>query len=171
MPRYAELIYNGYWWSPERLALQNSSTIAKRVNGEVRIKLYKGNVMVAGRRSESDSLNDENVVTFEDDRGAYDQRTLKGSSTQRTAPSNRRTARGRLGDRNVDLTVYAMSPIMRKLFVHSDRVLVGHIASVLQSRGIDVMVRNDVLGAAAGELPVNETWPEVWVVSDDEHSG
>ena len=59
---------------------------------------------------------------------------------------------------------------MRKLFVHSDRVLVGHVASVLQSHGIDVMVRNDVLGAAAGELPVNETWPEVWVVSDDDYT-
>ncbi len=79
MPRYAELIYNGYWWSPERLALQKLiDDSQKRVNGEVRIKLYKGNVMVAGRRSESDSLYDENVVTFEDDRGAYDQKDAEG---------------------------------------------------------------------------------------------
>ena len=79
MPRYAELIYNGYWWSPERLALQKLiDDSQKRVNGEVRIKLYKGNVMVAGRRSEADSLYDENVVTFEDDRGAYDQKDAEG---------------------------------------------------------------------------------------------
>jgi len=59
---------------------------------------------------------------------------------------------------------------MRKLFVHSDRVLVGHVASVLESCGIDVMIRNDILGAGIGELPANETWPEVWVVSDGSYA-
>ncbi|MEM7407025.1 MAG: argininosuccinate synthase [Pseudomonadota bacterium] len=79
MPRYAEMIYNGYWWSPERLAAQQLIDASQAtVNGEVRIKLYKGNVMVAGRRSASNSLYDANVVTFEDDRGAYDQKDAEG---------------------------------------------------------------------------------------------
>ncbi len=79
MPRYASLIYNGYWWSPERRALQalidGSQT---HVNGRVRLKLYKGNVMVAGRESASDSLYDADIVTFEDDAGAYDQSDAGG---------------------------------------------------------------------------------------------
>ena len=79
MPRYSKLIYNGYWWSPERLALQalidNTQTC---VNGRVRLKLYKGNVMVVGRQSESDSLFDPEVATFEDDAGAYDQKDAEG---------------------------------------------------------------------------------------------
>jgi argininosuccinate synthase len=79
MPRYAELIYNGYWWSPERTALQTLiDQSQEHVNGEVRVKLYKGNVLIAGRRSETDSLYDANVVTFEDDRGAYDQKDAEG---------------------------------------------------------------------------------------------
>ncbi|HSH41751.1 MAG TPA: argininosuccinate synthase [Arenicellales bacterium] len=79
MPRYATLIYNGYWWSPERLALQTLiDDTQKTVNGEVRLKLYKGGVTVTGRRSESDSLFDESIATFEDDAGAYDQSDAEG---------------------------------------------------------------------------------------------
>ena len=79
MPRYAELIYNGYWWSPEREALQALiDTTQTRVNGVVRLKLYKGNVIVVGRRSESDSLFDDSIATFEDDAGAYDQKDAEG---------------------------------------------------------------------------------------------
>jgi argininosuccinate synthase len=78
MPRYAKLIYNGYWWSPEREMLQIAIDHSQqRVNGEVRLKLYKGNVDVVGRRSE-ESLFDEKVVTFEDDGGAYDQSDAEG---------------------------------------------------------------------------------------------
>ncbi len=79
MPRYATLVYNGYWWSPEREMLQRLIDESQRpVNGEVRIKLYKGNVIVVGRRSESDSLFDESIATFEDDAGAYDQHDAEG---------------------------------------------------------------------------------------------
>ena len=78
MPRYALMIYNGYWWSPERKMLQaaidDSQTV---VNGTVRLKLYKGNVMVVGRQSE-DSLFDESIATFEDDAGAYNQADAEG---------------------------------------------------------------------------------------------
>jgi len=74
MPRYAALIYNGYWWSPERKAIQALIDVTQEsVNGWVRLKLYKGNVMVVGRDSKTDSLFDENVATFEDDAGAYNQ--------------------------------------------------------------------------------------------------
>jgi len=79
MPRYASLIYNGYWWSPERKMLQemiNASQVT--VNGRVRLKLYKGNVTVVGRESASDSLFDENIATFEDDAGAYNQADAEG---------------------------------------------------------------------------------------------
>ena len=79
MPRYATLIYNGYWWSPERKVLQaliDESQIP--VNGTVRLKLYKGAVSVLGRRSPEDSLYDADVVTFEDDGGAYDQGDAAG---------------------------------------------------------------------------------------------
>lgn len=79
MPRYAELIYNGYWWSPERLALQALiDESQKYVNGTVRLKLYKGNVTVVGRKSETDSLFDENIATFEEDSGAYNQQDAEG---------------------------------------------------------------------------------------------
>ena len=78
MPRYANMIYNGYWWSPERKMLQaaidDSQTM---VNGTVRLKLYKGNVIVAGRQS-ADSLFDESIATFEEDGGAYNQADAEG---------------------------------------------------------------------------------------------
>lgn len=78
MPRYASLIYNGYWFSPERLALQALIDESQRyVSGIVRLKLYKGNVIVVGRESEC-SLFDENIATFEDDAGAYDQGDAEG---------------------------------------------------------------------------------------------
>jgi argininosuccinate synthase len=79
MPRYASMIYNGYWWSPERIALQTLiDHTQKSVNGWVRLKLYKGNVIVAGRDSKTDSLFDSSIATFEDDKGAYDQRDAGG---------------------------------------------------------------------------------------------
>ncbi len=79
MPRYASLIYNGYWWSPERRALQALlAESQKPVNGRVRLRLYKGGVSVVARWSESDSLYDAGVVTFEDDDGAYDQADATG---------------------------------------------------------------------------------------------
>jgi argininosuccinate synthase len=79
MPRYAALIYNGYWWSPERRLLQTMIDASQEgVNGRVRVKLYKGNVIVIGRDSESDSLFDPAIATFEDDRGAYNQMDAAG---------------------------------------------------------------------------------------------
>ncbi len=78
MPRYAKLIYNGYWWSPERKMLQAAIDDTQSVvNGDVRLKLYKGNVIVVGRRSD-DTLFDESIATFEDDAGAYDQKDAAG---------------------------------------------------------------------------------------------
>ncbi len=78
MPRYASLIYNGYWWSPERLALQQLIDYSQQfVNGKVRLKLYKGNVILAGRES-ADSLFDMKIATFEDDAGAYNQADAGG---------------------------------------------------------------------------------------------
>ena len=79
MPRYASLVYNGYWWSPEREMLQtmiNASQV--NVNGKVRVKLYKGSVSVVGRMSKTDSLFDESIATFEDDQGAYNQKDAEG---------------------------------------------------------------------------------------------
>jgi len=79
MPRYASLIYNGYWWSPERTLLQemiDSSQVF--VNGQVKVKLYKGNISIVGRASETNSLFDESIATFEDDGGAYDQKDAEG---------------------------------------------------------------------------------------------
>ena len=79
MPKYAELIYNGYWWSPEREMMQKMIDESQlHVNGEVRLKLYKGAVTVVGRRSENDSLFDEKIATFEEDDGAYDQKDAAG---------------------------------------------------------------------------------------------
>jgi argininosuccinate synthase len=79
MPRYASLIYNGYWWSPERKALQALiDDSQENVNGTVRLKLYKGNVTLVGRESTTDSLYDADIVTFEDDAGAYDQADAGG---------------------------------------------------------------------------------------------
>lgn len=78
MPKYASLVYNGYWWSAERKALQVLIDESQQyVNGKVRLKLYKGNVIVVGRESD-DSLFDEDVATFEDDAGAYDQKDAEG---------------------------------------------------------------------------------------------
>ena len=78
MPRYANIIYNGYWWSPERKMLQTAIDESQGVvNGKVRLKLYKGNVIVAGRQS-ADSLFDESIATFEEDAGAYDQKDAEG---------------------------------------------------------------------------------------------
>ena len=78
MPKYAEMVYNGYWWSPERKMLQTAIDESQEVvNGDVRLKLYKGGVHVVGRRSE-DSLFDEKIATFEDDDGAYDQQDAEG---------------------------------------------------------------------------------------------
>ncbi len=79
MPRYASLIYNGYWWSPERVLLQELiDSSQKNVNGAVRVKLYKGGVSVVGRKSETHSLFDMNIATFEDDKGAYNQKDAEG---------------------------------------------------------------------------------------------
>ena len=78
MPRYASLIYNGYWWSPERKLLQTMIDASQvNVNGKVRVKLYKGNVTVVGRMSDN-SLFDENIATFEEDGGAYNQKDAEG---------------------------------------------------------------------------------------------
>ena len=77
-PRYAELIYNGFWFSPEREMLQAAIDHSQeKVSGTVRLKLYKGSVNVVGRKSPN-SLYSEKVVTFEDDQGAYDQRDAEG---------------------------------------------------------------------------------------------
>ncbi len=79
MPRYASMIYNGYWWSPERRVLQTLiDHTQSTVNGWVRVKLYKGNVIVVGRDSKTDSLFDSTIATFEDDKGAYDQKDAAG---------------------------------------------------------------------------------------------
>jgi len=79
MPRYARMIYNGYWFSPERRLLQGLIDASQEnVNGTVRVKLYKGTVLVTGRSSKSDSLFDQSIATFEDDKGAYDQADAAG---------------------------------------------------------------------------------------------
>jgi argininosuccinate synthase len=79
MPRYAKLIYNGFWWAPEREMMQEMiDTSQQHVNGTVRLKLYKGNVIVVGRKSASDSLFDEKIASFEDDQGAYNQKDAAG---------------------------------------------------------------------------------------------
>jgi argininosuccinate synthase len=79
MPRYARMIYNGYWYSPERLLLQSLIDRSQlTVNGTVRLKLYKGTVLVVGRASKSDSLFDSRIATFDDDKGAYNQADAAG---------------------------------------------------------------------------------------------
>ncbi len=79
MPKYAKLIYNGYWWAPERVMLQTAIDQSQDVvNGDVRIKLYKGGVSVVGRKSDTDSLFDSNIATFDDDGGAYNQADAEG---------------------------------------------------------------------------------------------
>ncbi|HAQ04716.1 MAG TPA: argininosuccinate synthase, partial [Acidimicrobiaceae bacterium] len=78
MPKYAELIYNGYWFSPEREMLQTAIDHSQRwVNGKVKVKLYKGSIEIVGRESE-DTLFDEAIATFEDDAGAYNQADAEG---------------------------------------------------------------------------------------------
>jgi argininosuccinate synthase len=78
MPRYAELIYNGFWFAPEREMLQAAIDKSQEfVSGTVRLKLYKGNAIVVGRSSEQ-SLYSKDLVTFEDDQGAYDQKDAAG---------------------------------------------------------------------------------------------
>ena len=79
MPKYARIIYNGYWWSPERLALQTFiDETQKPVTGRVRMKLHKGNITTVGRWSDQSSLYDEATVTFDEDEGAYDQADATG---------------------------------------------------------------------------------------------
>lgn len=79
MPRYANLIYTGYWWSPERRMMQAMIDASQTtVNGTVRLKLYKGNVIVCGRKSATDDLFDARIATFEEDGGAYDQKDAEG---------------------------------------------------------------------------------------------
>ena len=79
MPKYTEMIYNGYWWSPEREMMQKMIDASQEhVNGDVRLKLYKGAVSAVGRRSEKDSLFDEKIATFEDDEGSYNQADAEG---------------------------------------------------------------------------------------------
>jgi len=78
MPRYAELVYNGFWFAPEREMIQAAADLSQQdVEGTVRVKLYKGNVGIVGRKSDK-SLYSEEIVTFEDDRGAYDQKDAAG---------------------------------------------------------------------------------------------
>ncbi len=79
MPRYASLVYNGYWWSPERQLLQQLIDSSQTtVNGKVRVKLYKGNVIITGRQSPTHSLFDPRIATFEEDGGAYHQQDAEG---------------------------------------------------------------------------------------------
>jgi argininosuccinate synthase len=79
MPKYASMVYNGYWWSPERIMMQKMiDESQKTVNGDVRVKLYKGSVSAVGRKSETDSLFDPAIATFEDDEGAYNQQDAEG---------------------------------------------------------------------------------------------
>src|SRR5438067_122559 len=99
MPRYASLIYNGYWWSPERVALQTLiDHTQKNVNGWVRIKLYKGNVIVVSRDSRTDSLFDMNIATFDEDGGAYNQADAGGfiklNALRMRIAANARSKRG-----------------------------------------------------------------------------
>ena len=79
MPKYANIIYNGFWWSPERENLQTFiDATQKTVNGFVRLSLYKGNIIIEGRKSENNSLYRENLATFDDDKGSYDHKDAQG---------------------------------------------------------------------------------------------
>ena len=79
MPRYAKLVYNGYWWSPERVALQKIiDESQKYVSGVVRLQLYKGNVVVLGRQSEKHSIYDKAIASFDDESGVYTQSDAEG---------------------------------------------------------------------------------------------
>jgi len=78
MPKYAKLVYNGFWFAPEREMMQAAIDASQEnVSGIVRVKLYKGNVSVVGRKSDN-SLFSEKIATFEDDQGAYDQKDAEG---------------------------------------------------------------------------------------------
>ena len=101
MPRYAELIYNGYWWSPERKMLQAAIDQSQlNVNGCVRVKLYKGNVTIEGRQSK-DSLFDSEIATFESDSGTYNQADAEGF-IKLNALRLRIAARKKQGSENLD---------------------------------------------------------------------
>ena len=79
MPKYASMIYNGFWWSPERESLQEFiDSTQKVVCGFVRLKLFKGNIIIEGRKSENFSLYEEYLATFEDDKGTFDQKDAEG---------------------------------------------------------------------------------------------
>jgi len=79
MPRYARLIYNGYWFSPERLLIQKLIDESQNhVNGIVKVRLHKGNVIIIGRESKKSSLFDHQISTFEDDKGRYEQSDAEG---------------------------------------------------------------------------------------------
>jgi len=79
MPKYANIIYNGFWWSPERLNLQKFiDSTQESVNGYVRLSLYKGNVIIEGRKSETNSLYNPDLATFDEDHGVYDQKDADG---------------------------------------------------------------------------------------------
>jgi argininosuccinate synthase len=98
VPRYAEMVYNGFWFSPEREALQKfMDDIQKRVNGEARLKLYKGSCVIEGRRSAKHALYDHRTVTFEEDEGVYDQADAAGF-IRLNALRLRRLAESRLGE-------------------------------------------------------------------------
>jgi argininosuccinate synthase len=79
MPKYANIIYNGFWWSPERENIQKLiDETQKVVNGFVKLSLYKGNIIINGRKSENDSLYNSNLATFDDDEGAYNHKDAQG---------------------------------------------------------------------------------------------
>ena len=79
MPKYAKMIYNGFWWSPERESLQKFiDETQKNVNGVIRLSLYKGNVIVEGRKSKNHSLYNMNLATFDEDEGAYNHKDAEG---------------------------------------------------------------------------------------------
>ena len=79
MPKYANFIYNGFWWSPERESLQKFiDSTQKNVNGHVRLSLYKGNIIIEGRKSENNSLYSQNLATFDDDKGLFDHKDSEG---------------------------------------------------------------------------------------------
>ncbi len=97
MPRYARLVYNGFWWSPERTALQKIiDEIQKNVCGLVRLRLFKGNIIVLGRRSSSNSMYDEAIVSFDDESGAYTQSDAEGFIRLNALRLRVGAARGRL---------------------------------------------------------------------------
>ncbi|QND85602.1 Argininosuccinate synthase [Chromobacterium vaccinii] len=99
MPKYAQLIYTGYWWSPERAMLQQMIDASQAtVNGWVRLKLYKGNVIVVGRESKTDSLFDPTIATFDEDGGAYNHADAAGfirlNALRMRIAANARSKRG-----------------------------------------------------------------------------